>query len=150
MPIRHLIFIGFATILFLALPFVPKPAAAEEALMNGEIPLMEGTRVVKVTVEGPMGHFVLEVPAPVDEVVDYYRQAMAGKGWPPGSVSTIGDRGAHHAQRWPAAVCLTRPTRKRPHQGYPDAHGTLGQACRHKQRFYQQSGLDMNERPPPE
>jgi hypothetical protein len=94
MPIRHLIFIGFATILFLALPFVPKPVAAEEALMNGEIPLMEGTRVVKETVEGPMGHFVLEVPAPVDEVVDYYRQAMAGKGWPPGSVSTIGDRGA--------------------------------------------------------
>jgi hypothetical protein len=94
MPKRHLIFIGLATSLFLALLFLPEPATAQEVLMEGEIPLMEGARVVQEKVEGSMGHFVLEVPASVADVVDFYRQAMADQGWPPGSVSTIGDRGA--------------------------------------------------------
>jgi hypothetical protein len=87
MPKRHLIFIGLATSLFLALLFLPEPATAQEVLM-------EGARVVQEKVEGSMGHFVLEVPASVADVVDFYRQAMADQGWPPGSVSTIGDRGA--------------------------------------------------------
>jgi hypothetical protein len=94
MLIRNLILFGFMATLAFVLSFAPAPAVAEESLMDGKIPLMEGTRVVKTKIEGPMGHFVLEVPASVADVVDYYRQAMADQGWPPGSVSTIGDRGA--------------------------------------------------------
>lgn len=78
----------------LALSFGSAPAADEASLMNGEIPLMENATVVKTKIEGQSGLFVLEVSAGLAEVIDYYRQAMAAKGWPPGSVHTIGDMGA--------------------------------------------------------
>lgn len=87
--ISLLLTLGFV----LALSFGSAPAADEASLMYGKIPIMENATVVKTKIEGQSGWFVLEIPASVADVVDYYRQAMAAKGWPPGSVHTIGDKG---------------------------------------------------------
>jgi hypothetical protein len=80
--------------LVLLAAFPQAPAAAEKALMGGAIPLMEGARVVKEKIHEGSGRFVLEVDAPIDQVVAFYKKAMAEKGWPPGTAMSIGDKGA--------------------------------------------------------
>jgi hypothetical protein len=74
--------------------FSPAGAADEKDLMDGAIPLMEDARVIKAKIHEGSGRFVLEVGAPVDQVIAFYKKAMADKGWPPGTAMSIGDKGA--------------------------------------------------------
>ncbi len=69
-------------------------AGDEKALMGGAIPLMEGARVIKEKTHEGSGSFELEVDASVDQVIAFYKKAMADKGWPPGMATCVGGKGA--------------------------------------------------------
>ncbi|MCK5544857.1 MAG: VWA domain-containing protein, partial [Desulfobulbaceae bacterium] len=64
-----------------------------DTIMNGEIPLMEGTKVLKNMTYGPNAKVEMEVPAPPEEVVNFYKQAMTVKGWEPGIAMVQGNMG---------------------------------------------------------
>lgn len=51
-----------------------------EIIINGEVPLMEGAKVLKTMTYGPNTKVDLAVPATPEEVVNFYKQTMAAKG----------------------------------------------------------------------
>ena len=61
--------------------------------MNGEVPLMEGARVLKEMTLGANSRVDLETPASPEEIVDFYKQAMTAKGWQPGMAMVQGNMG---------------------------------------------------------
>ena len=71
-----------------------KPATATDAIFNGEVPIYEGARVLKSKTYGDNASASLEVAAPLQEVVDFYKQAMSAQGWTPIMAMVQGDRGA--------------------------------------------------------
>jgi hypothetical protein len=73
------------------------PGKVEEggqSLHGGEIPIMPGAEVLKETAFGNSAQYELEVNAPLQVVLDYYKKAMADRGWPQGMVMNQGGRGA--------------------------------------------------------
>ena len=71
-----------------------KPATATDAIFNGEVPLYQGARVLKSNTYGTNSSASLEVAAALQEVADFYKQAMSAKGWAPVMAMVQGDRGA--------------------------------------------------------
>lgn len=70
-----------------------QPTGGADAVMNGELPLMEGTRVLKEMTVGAGGRVDLETPATPEEVLNFYKQAMTAKGWQPGMAMVQGKVG---------------------------------------------------------
>ena len=70
-----------------------KPAASGDIILNGEVPLMQGTKVIKETIMGASGRYDLEVPATPEEIVNFYKQTMTAKGWQAGMAMTQGPMG---------------------------------------------------------
>ena len=64
-----------------------------DTIMNGEVPLMEGVKVLKTKTYGTNGSVEMEVPATPEEIVNYYKQAMTAKGWQLGLVMVQGNVG---------------------------------------------------------
>lgn len=70
-----------------------KPAASGDTILNGEVPLMQGTKVLKETIMGASGRYDLEIPAAPEEIITFYKKAMTDKGWQPGMAMTQGPMG---------------------------------------------------------
>ncbi len=69
------------------------PAPANGTILNGKVPLMKGTKVLKTKTYGLNSKADLEVPATPQEIVDFYKQTMTEKGWKPGMSMVMGDKG---------------------------------------------------------
>ena len=66
---------------------VAAPSGADEqtassgTILNGEVPLYKGARVIKTKSYGANSMAELQVDATPQELVDFYKQAMSAKGW---------------------------------------------------------------------
>jgi len=113
MPMRRFIClllwlpVGFLMLVSLS----PAGAADEKGLMGGAIPLMEDARVTKSKTHEGSGRFEVEVDASVDQVIAFYKKAMADKGWPPGMATCIGGKGAIMLQRGGEQFALKAETK---------------------------------------
>jgi outer membrane lipoprotein-sorting protein len=58
-----------------------KPTASTGTILNGEVPLYKGARVIKTKSYGANSMAELQVDATPQELVDFYKQAMSAKGW---------------------------------------------------------------------
>ena len=58
-----------------------KRTASSGTILNGEVPLYKGARVVKTKSYGANSTAELQVDATPQELVDFYKQAMSAKGW---------------------------------------------------------------------
>ena len=74
--------------LWLALVLVsPSPAVSNApSLLGGEIPLIDGARVIKEKQSHGSGRFEFEVDISPADVADFYNKAMESKGWPAGTI----------------------------------------------------------------
>ena len=70
-----------------------KPATATDAILNGEVPLYNGARVLKSSSSGPYTKAQLQAEASPQDIVDFYKDAMAAKGWVPGMAMVQGNKG---------------------------------------------------------
>ena len=77
-----------------SVPVAKAAKPATEAIFNGEVPLYEGARVLKSRTSGTNSSASLEVAATLQDVADFYKQAMSAKGWAPVMAMVQGDRGA--------------------------------------------------------
>ncbi len=75
-------------LLWLALALVaPSPAVSNApSLLGGEIPLIDGAKVIKEKQSHGSGRFEFEVDISPAEVADFYNKAMESKGWPAGTI----------------------------------------------------------------
>ena len=55
--------------------------ASSGAILNGEVPLYKGARVIKTKSYGANSMAELQVDATPQELVDFYKQTMSAKGW---------------------------------------------------------------------
>ncbi len=69
-----------------------------DTIMNGEVPLMEGAKVLKTKTYGPNAKVELEVQATPEEIINFYKQAMTAKEWQPGMAMVQGNIGI--LMRW--------------------------------------------------
>ena len=69
-----------------------------DTIMNGEVPLMEGAKVLKTKTYGPSAKVELEVQATPEEIINFYKQAMTAKEWQPGMAMVQGNIGI--LMRW--------------------------------------------------
>ncbi len=76
-----------------AKPAGATPAASGDTILNGEVPLMQGTTVLKETIMGASGRYDLEVPATPGDIITFYKNAMTAKGWQAGMAMTQGPMG---------------------------------------------------------
>ncbi len=58
-----------------------KSTASTGTILNGEVPLYKGARVIKTKSYGANSMAELQVDATPQELVDFYKQAMSAKGW---------------------------------------------------------------------
>jgi hypothetical protein len=77
-----------------ALPEATQTASASGSILSGEVPLFNGARVLKSKTYGTNASASLEVAAPLQDIADFYKQAMSAKGWTPIMTMVQGDRGA--------------------------------------------------------
>ncbi len=56
------------------------------SLMNSEIPLMNGAKIINEKQSTGFGQFELETTAPPEDVTRFYNTAMQQKGWPAGKI----------------------------------------------------------------
>ncbi|MEA2083069.1 MAG: hypothetical protein U9O82_02285 [Thermodesulfobacteriota bacterium] len=70
-----------------------KQTASSSTILNGDVPLYKGARVVKEKAMGANSQVDLEVPASPEEVVNFYKQAMTAKGWQSGMAMVQGSMG---------------------------------------------------------
>ena len=70
-----------------------KPAASGDTILNGQVPLMAGTKVLKEKTFGANSQVDMEVPSTPEEIVNFYKQAMTAKGWQAGMAMTQGSMG---------------------------------------------------------
>lgn len=67
--------------------------ASSGAILNGEVPLYKGARVIKAKSYGTNSMAELEVDATPQELVDFYKQAMSAKGWEAGMAMVQRNKG---------------------------------------------------------
>ncbi len=72
--------------------FYSVPAWGGQSIFSGELPLINGSTVIKEHFEQGVGRLELEINMAPNEVADFYRKVMEEKGWPPGIVMTIGNQ----------------------------------------------------------
>ncbi len=77
----------------------PEQTVGDDTVMNGEVPLMEGAKVLKTKTYGPNAKVELEVPATPEEIINFYKQAMNAKGWEPGMAMVQGNMGVLQLKR---------------------------------------------------
>jgi len=80
--------------------------ASSGTILNGEAPLMKGARVIKEMAMGANSRVDFEVPASPQEVVDFYKQAMAAKGWQPGMSIVQGPMGVIQLSKGASQITL--------------------------------------------
>jgi hypothetical protein len=68
-----------------------KPPVTGKTIYDGKVPLMKDARVVKEVALGPMTQVDVEVSAGTEEVINFYKDSMAGMGWQIG-VSTVQEK----------------------------------------------------------
>ena len=74
-------------------PPAVKEAAPDSKLLGGEIPFMEGARVLKETAAGSSGRVDMEIPASPEEIISFYKEALTAKGWQAGMTMIQGPVG---------------------------------------------------------
>jgi hypothetical protein len=78
---------------------VAAPSGADEqtassgTILNGEVPLYKGARVIKTKSYGANSTAELQATATPQELVDFYKQAMSAKGWEAGMAMVQGNKG---------------------------------------------------------
>ena len=70
-----------------------KQTASSGTILNGEVPLYKGARVVKTKSYGVNSTAELQVDATPQELVDFYKQAMSAKGWKTSMAMVQGNMG---------------------------------------------------------
>jgi hypothetical protein len=75
-----------------ALPTV-QAATSSGSILDGEVPLYKGSRVLKSKSTGAYAKAQLEADASPQDIVDFYKNAMSGKGWVPGMAMVQGNKG---------------------------------------------------------
>ena len=70
-----------------------KPAASGDTILNGQVPLMAGTKVLKEKTFGANSQVDMEVPSTPEEIVNFYKKTMTAKGWQAGMAMTQGPMG---------------------------------------------------------
>ena len=60
---------------------VSEKTGGEDAVLNGEAPLLDGARIIKESVFGPNITVELEVTQTTEEVIKFYTKAMTDRGW---------------------------------------------------------------------
>jgi len=63
-------------------------------ILNGSVPLMEGANVLVDMTMGAIGKADFEVEASLDEVVNFYKEAMVARGWDAPEVKVFGTMGS--------------------------------------------------------
>lgn len=56
-------------------------ATSAETVFDGQVPLMEGAKVLLNMSRGGNGQAQIEVPASPDEIISFYRKTMVARGW---------------------------------------------------------------------
>ncbi len=80
--------------------------ASGDTILNGEVPLMQGTKILKKTVMGPSGRYDLEIPATPEEIINFYKKAMTAKGWQAGIAMTQGPMGVLQLAKGKSQITL--------------------------------------------
>ncbi|HPJ69178.1 MAG TPA: hypothetical protein PLS62_15460, partial [Desulfobacteraceae bacterium] len=60
---------------------VSEKTGGDNTVLNGEVPLLDGARVIKEATFGPNITVELEVTQTPEEVIKFYTQAMTDRGW---------------------------------------------------------------------
>lgn len=81
-------------------------AASGDTIFNGEIPLMQGTKVLKENTFGANSQVDMEVPSTPEEIVNFYKQAMTAKGWQAGMAMTQGPMGVLQLMKGKSQIML--------------------------------------------
>lgn len=69
------------------------PADSGSQILDGEVPLYKGARVLKTKSAGAYSQAQLQVEATTQDIVDFYKNAMTAKGWEPGMAMVQGNKG---------------------------------------------------------
>jgi hypothetical protein len=75
-----------------ALP-ATQPAASSGSILDGEVPLYNGARVLKSNSTGAYAKAQLEADATPQDIVGFYNDAMTASGWVPGMAMVQGNKG---------------------------------------------------------
>ncbi|WP_319522570.1 hypothetical protein [uncultured Desulfosarcina sp.] len=70
------------------------PTASSGEILDGEVPLYKGARVLKTSSAGAYTQARLQAEATPQDIVDFYKNAMSAKGWEPGMAMVQGNKGA--------------------------------------------------------
>jgi len=73
--------------------------ASSGMILNGEVPLYKGARVIKTKSYGGNATAELQATATPQELVDFYKQAMSAKGWETGMAMVQGNMGVLQLKR---------------------------------------------------
>ena len=74
-------------------PGPAKATASSGTILNDEVPLYKGAKVIKTKISGPYATAGLKVDASPQEIVDFYKQVMTAKGWEPSMAMIQGNKG---------------------------------------------------------
>jgi len=80
--------------------------AASGTIFKGEVPLMAGAKVLKEKTFGTNSWVDMEVPASPEEIVNFYKQAMTGKGWQAGMAMVQGPMGVLQLMKGKSQIML--------------------------------------------
>ena len=78
------------SVLVLLLFIIAPAAAIEPSLWGGEIPVISGAKIIKEKQFQGSGSLELEADIPPAEVAEFYVKVLQDKGWPAGSIMTVG------------------------------------------------------------
>ncbi|WP_319406573.1 hypothetical protein [uncultured Desulfosarcina sp.] len=70
-----------------------QPTASSDTILDGEVPLYKGARVLKSSSAGAYSQARLQAEATPQDIVDFYKNAMSAKGWEPGMAMVQGNKG---------------------------------------------------------
>jgi hypothetical protein len=68
--------------------------SAEQTVMDGQVPVFPGAEILQEQTYGPSAKVVMQAPATPQQVVDFYKEQMAARGWQIGMAMVQGENGA--------------------------------------------------------
>jgi hypothetical protein len=87
-------------------------AVVNGMILNGTVPIMDGMKVHKQMLVGASGQANLEVPAGLEAVINFYKKAMAAKGWKPRMSMIRGSMGILQLTKGKSKFILQAEARK--------------------------------------
>ncbi|MCF8067335.1 MAG: DUF4412 domain-containing protein [Desulfobacterales bacterium] len=83
-----------------------KKTESSTMILNGEVPLYNGARIIKEKSFGANSKVDLEIQADPEEIIKFYTQAMTAKGWQPGMSMVQGPMGVLQLKKGESQIML--------------------------------------------